>query len=264
MVKTPSKSSLARQPVPYASYSKVVDSDIRIGILMDKNETGTISTSQTNAIVFCDDRDVIHIEPQSTYPTRYRWVSGISKPGHFLMDSFPACNRYLMQILTASTLAFLVVLTGSCGKPSVGDTSNGPTGVTSTSSSDCSVDVRSGPTPEGFDVDLGGDAFWVEADRFIAVLFFSDDGESTLGLDGQMSDGRNTKILWILESSASNGRLEISVLGAKAETVSVLELEGDRQFPSVVSVPAPGCWTFELRTGGNLLGSLSFNAERGA
>lgn len=74
-----------------------------------------------------------------------------------------------------------------------------------------------------------------------------------------MPDGRRTKILWITaEQQKEPLRLE-GVLALGSERISQ-ELRGSQNFPSIINIPEPGCWTLTLSTSSSQLGSISLRA----
>ena len=69
---------------------------------------------------------------------------------------------------------------------------------------------------------------------------------------GQSPDGRfSMKILWQLRSGGASGPSLLRIAGKRLDgNRSFSQIaEGANQFPSIVDVPAPGCWRLTLRTG---------------
>ncbi|GAA1201940.1 hypothetical protein [Pseudonocardia alaniniphila] len=60
--------------------------------------------------------------------------------------------------------------------------------------------------------------------------------------------GRNNKILWVAREPASTGPLLITARRSPGDPPVVREVPGGPG-PSAVDLPAPGCWTLDLRWG---------------
>ena len=134
--------------------------------------------------------------------------------------------------------------------------------VTSPAGSNCLITpVQSGPLPAGF---VGGGETprferWVSSANLVGVLFYSRDGTSTIGLDGKMPDGGNTKILWFVRE-ATVGPILIqgdSDRGGRFEA----SFEGAGSYPSIVEVPSAGCWTLRASLGAREVGTVAVVAR---
>ena len=69
---------------------------------------------------------------------------------------------------------------------------------------------------------------------------------------GQSPDGRfSMKILWQLRSGGASGPSLLRIRGKRLDGNGSFSqiAEGANQFPSIIDVPAPGCWRLTLRTG---------------
>ena len=73
---------------------------------------------------------------------------------------------------------------------------------------------------------------------------------------GQRTDGKQNKILWIVQEPKGGNAL--SIIGRQVDTVgpslmlSVPDDSGPGEiYPSIVDVPAPGCWHLSLSWGNN-------------
>lgn len=98
---------------------------------------------------------------------------------------------------------------------------------------------------------------WMGNDRFIAVLFYAKNGDPTMRAGGTMPNGGTTKILW-WAAQASDGPLVIHGTAAEgaAFTQTVPGL-GNGQYPSIVDVPAKGCWTLRTTVRGREVGAIT-------
>lgn len=117
-----------------------------------------------------------------------------------------------------------------------------------------------GPLPEPYRARFGTPTPpWLDGGKFVAILMYST-GSSDIGTHGVMPDGRRTKILWM---TAERPRKQVLLNGVLERDKSVMiyqDLPGTQDFPSIVDVPEPGCWTFTLLSGSENLGSISLMA----
>lgn len=106
----------------------------------------------------------------------------------------------------------------------------------------------------------------------VGHLFYYDGGnvwkqQERVGLHiysgGRSPDGRvNMKILWELRHGSAPGFL---IRGTRLDSAGSFTQRlqgGGVQFPSIIDVPAPGCWRLTL-TAGKLIGRVTFAAVRG-
>jgi hypothetical protein len=94
----------------------------------------------------------------------------------------------------------------------------------------------------------------------VAVLFYATDTDAVMGTDGVMSDGRNTKILWLLDGI----RGPLSVVGTEASSEETFEQtwhSDAAQHATHVDVPSPGCWTLTASIAGMNAGSVTIRVE---
>lgn len=90
----------------------------------------------------------------------------------------------------------------------------------------------------------------------VAVLFYATDTDAVMGTNGVMSDGRNTKILWLLDDI----RGPLKAVGTKAgskETFRQAWQADASQHATHVRVPSPGCWTLNASAAGMSAGSVT-------
>lgn len=85
-------------------------------------------------------------------------------------------------------------------------------------------------------------------------LFYVYGNNQPLHTGGKTPDGRNTKILWVIDNPQAGNELEI--IGTNLSTTSDSFHETDQEalspptdYPSIVTVPTPGCWLFTLKSG---------------
>jgi hypothetical protein len=94
---------------------------------------------------------------------------------------------------------------------------------------------------------------------FVALLFYSD-GSATIGTNGKMPDGRNTKILWLTKERQA-GSVTLSGVLADGEARVTKVLEGGYDFPSIIDLPKAGCWRLSLNGQQGSLGSIDVEAK---
>ncbi len=100
---------------------------------------------------------------------------------------------------------------------------------------------------------------WIGNDHFIAVLFFARPGDETMRAGGsQTTTGTQTKILWWAEDSGSDPLVihghESRTSGDFTQSVDGI---GGGQYPSIVNVPTPGCWTLTETVGNQTVGAIT-------
>lgn len=117
-----------------------------------------------------------------------------------------------------------------------------------TATGSCPVsNVRREAIPEALGWDDRGPATWIGDNTFAAVLFYSSEGSPTMTVGGRMPDGRNTKVLWLVPNPAE-GQLEVRGSTPDGATLSQ-RFDGAGNYPSILIIPAPGCWTFSISVG---------------
>ncbi|TMC03727.1 MAG: hypothetical protein E6J41_26600 [Chloroflexi bacterium] len=84
----------------------------------------------------------------------------------------------------------------------------------------------------------------------IAYLFAGE-----LVADGQRRNGTSNKILWVVRDGAARPHVEGHPLGRSQPVVS---FDGG---PSIVDVPAAGCWTFQVSWGSHPTSRSVINLE---
>jgi hypothetical protein len=112
------------------------------------------------------------------------------------------------------------------------------------------------PGPAGMPNDLP----WIRArpmsSHIIGFLFFMPPGatgkDALMHADGKGPQGRADKILWYVSRGKTSRTLTIAgknLSGSETSRQS-FPVTGGRSYPSIVDVPAAGCWRLTLRTGG--------------
>jgi hypothetical protein len=80
-----------------------------------------------------------------------------------------------------------------------------------------------------------------KAGNIVAILWLSSDA-----LHSPPLQDRNNKILWVArDPSAASGPLVIKATLARSTRTATVAVPGGPG-PSVIDMPAPGCWTFQL------------------
>jgi hypothetical protein len=84
-----------------------------------------------------------------------------------------------------------------------------------------------------------------------------------IGTRGRGAGGTATKILWWVRG---NGSPTLTIVGHRTDatssfhqTITGPSLGRNTTFPSIVTIPTPGCWTLDLRSG-STSGSITFRA----
>jgi hypothetical protein len=113
---------------------------------------------------------------------------------------------------------------------------------------------------------------WIKAGSpssgIIGYLFFigpeasKNQAYQPLHTGGRYPDGRNTKILWVIDSSNASNSIEITgkKVSATHETFQQsfpMALSPAGNYPSIVNVPTPGCWQLRLKSG-TITGTVTF------
>jgi hypothetical protein len=96
---------------------------------------------------------------------------------------------------------------------------------------------------------------WIQAEALVAVLFYANRAESVMVSGGKMPDGRNTKILWLVDDLGP-----LRIIGTRAgseETFTHVDQGYGPQHPSIIEVPSPGCWTLTALVEGEDQGSIT-------
>jgi len=75
-----------------------------------------------------------------------------------------------------------------------------------------------------------------------------------------MPDGRRTKILWMTKERIGEALRLKGVLSGSDDVSISKTLPGVQDYPSIVSLPAPGCWTLSLATASRSLGWITIRA----
>jgi hypothetical protein len=105
---------------------------------------------------------------------------------------------------------------------------------------------------------------WVRADGVRGYLFYYSGGapmpsRATIYTHGAAPGSRSTKILWY----ARNGGFSLRVAGFRLDAPGAFaerfRLAQNGFYPSIVVVPAPGCWRFTV-TSGHRRGRFAFIA----
>jgi hypothetical protein len=65
---------------------------------------------------------------------------------------------------------------------------------------------------------------------------------------GRMPGGRTTKILWLFDHGTVM-TIDGRNLTGRGRTHQTFSAAGDGSFPSIVDVPTPGCWRFQVKSG---------------
>lgn len=86
---------------------------------------------------------------------------------------------------------------------------------------------------------------------------------AVIGVHGSAGHGISAKILWWVDGSGSRtlqiaGR-RLDAPGSFHQSVQGPSLGRNTTFPSIVDVPAAGCWSFDVRSG-STTGSITFRA----
>ncbi|GAB3307614.1 hypothetical protein EK0264_07000 [Epidermidibacterium keratini] len=157
------------------------------------------------------------------------------------------------------------VLAVAAGCTSANEADPAPTPTTAapetTVDGGCTVTVANyGPVPEGY-AEVAGDVVWVDGPAGIAVLMYAGtSGATTIGTDGAMGPGRNTKILWI--SNDEPGAMTLTA--TKVETGAELVLathDAGTNFPSTPVLPSEGCWKLSVTNADGVIASVLVRAE---
>ena len=86
-----------------------------------------------------------------------------------------------------------------------------------------------------------------------------------IGTRGQAESGVATKILWWVHGKGSPTLTIVGkrtdAAGSFRQTITGPSLGDNTTFPSIVVVPAPGCWMLAIHTG-STSGSITFRARR--
>ncbi len=167
-----------------------------------------------------------------------------------------------------SVLVVLGVITAGCSSEP-GNEATSPTSVevsaNSHSQSPSPPDVsecKASPSQVGSlpaSLDMGDHPYlWAGDGQFAAVLFYSHDGTSTLRLaPGQNGPGREGKFLWLVANAdAMNGPLTIIGTSLVPGQSFTQQIPGGGSYPSIVTIPSPGCWTMTGWLQGRRVGSL--------
>lgn len=103
-------------------------------------------------------------------------------------------------------------------------------------------------------------------DGFVAVLFYADGADPTMGTGGRMT-GRGSlvsKIFWWVPGGGN----DLVIHGRERATGRVFTQAvsgiGGGQFPSVPVVPAAGCWTLTETVGGRTVGAVTLPVSASA
>ena len=84
-----------------------------------------------------------------------------------------------------------------------------------------------------------------------------------IGTRGRGQGGTATKILWWIRGNGSPTLTivghRIDATGSFHQTITGPSLGRNTTFPSIVTIPTPGCWTLDLRSG-STSGSITFRA----
>ncbi|MDQ1627065.1 MAG: hypothetical protein QOI54_809 [Actinomycetota bacterium] len=94
----------------------------------------------------------------------------------------------------------------------------------------------------------------------MALLFYATDSP-VIATGGKMPDGRNTKVLWLTRQRQDAPVTLTGVLTDDSDVKISQELSGAYDFPSIVDLPAPGCWRLSLIGQKGSLGSIKVPAE---
>jgi hypothetical protein len=99
---------------------------------------------------------------------------------------------------------------------------------------------------------------WVQAQPassgITAFLFYAASDGPFLHTGGHFPNGTNDKILWVIENPQAASDVEISGKALSnpretfAQTFPVAASPTDN-YPSIIDVPAPGCWQFTITSG---------------
>jgi len=89
--------------------------------------------------------------------------------------------------------------------------------------------------------------------------------QAIIGTRGQAEPGTATKILWWVDGKGSP---TLTIVGNRtdgagsfSQTITGPTLGDNTTFPSLVKVPAPGCWALAIHSG-STSGSITFRASR--
>jgi len=143
-------------------------------------------------------------------------------------------------------VAIAVVLFGGCssGEPPAAPSSARPTAGA------CRTDYPTRPLPSWANSGFGSPTSampYVLGDRgdIVAILWAVHDP-----LVVPPATDRNNKILWVSRVSSRGGPLRIQATLAGHGTPVTRMVEGGPG-PSIIDLPAPGCWSLDLSWGGN-------------
>lgn len=166
----------------------------------------------------------------------------------------PAAAAAAVVTIAVSATTLAHGFSGTTGRSAAGHSANGaPTsrpGPRTVTSNGCAgqppvsplpVWARSGFTP----ADVAMPHVMGEAGNIVAILWASRDA-----LHSPALQDRNNKILWVSRIGLAGDPLVIKATlagGTRTATVSVPGGPG----PSIINLPAPGCWTFHLSWSGH-------------
>jgi hypothetical protein len=99
---------------------------------------------------------------------------------------------------------------------------------------------------------------WIGDAQFVAVLFYARRANPDIPAHGGWSDGGSAKILWW----AADAEAQLAVHGREATTAREFNQTFPTigQYPTVVTVPAPGCWTLDVAVDNHQVGSITLRA----
>lgn len=104
-----------------------------------------------------------------------------------------------------------------------------------------------------------------QAASFTTRSPFADNARAIIGTRGQAASGVATKILWWVQGKGSPTLTIVGkrtdAAGSFRQTIAGPTLGDNTTFPSIVKVPAPGCWTLSVHSG-STSGSITFRASR--
>lgn len=102
---------------------------------------------------------------------------------------------------------------------------------------------------------------WTGDDHFVAVLFYARDDSPDIPVGGQWAGGgRNAKILWWAEGATDRLRVHGRESGGARQFTQSFPTVGGGQYPSIVVVPEPGCWTLDATVAGRKVGTITVRA----
>jgi hypothetical protein len=97
---------------------------------------------------------------------------------------------------------------------------------------------------------------------FAAVLFYAQGSDIVMRAGGTMAPGRNTKILWWVKGAGNDPLVIHGRESASGRRFTQrVESIGGGQYPSIVVVPAKGCWTLDETVSGRYVGTISIPVE---